>query len=108
MTSIPSEARNSAPMNRDEARHIIESEGLTRIVWFTDPTNEVDVSGISATDNGWITYITDERAAVSVVKNWHSESDALEDLIKRARTWQRIQQLRARRGADDDQRPQQH
>lgn len=88
-------------MTRDEARRIIEQESLTRIVWFADPTNQVEMSGIGEDAEGWFTYVTNERAAIEALDRWSTESDALKDLLERARLWQRIERRRAERRAED-------
>lgn len=88
-------------MTRDEAHRIVEQEGLTRIVWFDDPKNQVEMSGIGEDAAGWYTYVTNERAAIEALSRWSSESEALEDLLDRARLWQRIERRRAERRAED-------
>lgn len=83
-------------MTREQAMAIIEQEGLERILWFTDPKNEVEQSGIGEDAQGWFTFVTDERATVMAVERFDGESDALVDLIARAREWQELKAIRRR------------
>ena len=75
-------------MTQQEAKEIIKKEELRRYNWFDEhPLKENEV-GIKVDDNKWIIYVTDERASIvsGSVTQFHNESDALDNFIKRLRT----------------------
>jgi Immunity protein 59 len=72
-------------MIREEVLKIIDKEKLRSFNWFGDHNirpNEVVIRKVSTK---WSVYTTDERESAISEHIYDSESDALEDFIKRLR-----------------------
>lgn len=75
-------------MKKEEAKKIIQQEGLKKINWFEDDKLREDEVGIKKQDGDWVVYVTDERASIVTgsISKFDNENDALENFINRART----------------------
>lgn len=75
-------------MTRWEAENIINQENLKRINWYDQDNLRENQVGIKREDDYWVVYATDERASIvtTSISNHVAESEALEMLIKKART----------------------
>lgn len=75
-------------MTREEAMEIIKKENLRRYNWFNEHLLRESEVVISTDGDGWVVYVTDEKASIvsGSIKRFSTESDALENFIKRLRT----------------------
>lgn len=86
-------------MNLEEAKHIIDQEALPRPLIYTSRMTENAVA-IRRSGGKWITYATNERAAIEgKTLEFDSESDALENFIKRLRSAKRVFEINKSRAA---------
>lgn len=72
-------------MTREEALKIITNEQLDYFNWYEDRDIRSDEVGIKKISNKWIVYSTDERASIISEKTFLTETEALENFIKRLR-----------------------
>lgn len=88
------------PLTRKDVLEIIEGEGLSSVVFFTDPTNRMNADVIGEDEDGWFTVTTDERAGVwGTPARFDTEAEALADLIARARWSKQSSRKRAESAA---------
>ena len=82
-------------MTREEAKKIIEEEGLQGYNLFENRPNRTDEVGICQQGGCWIVYVTTERAGIGAGTEpfFDNESDALENFIKRLRHLKKVQQI---------------
>ncbi|TFV96637.1 hypothetical protein [Orlajensenia leifsoniae] len=81
-------------MIRADALRIIAEEGLTRSVWFDEPTRKTNAVVIVEHDSGFDVFDTGERAEeVDGSRIRHQTEDAaLTDFIHRLRVWNELAQ----------------
>ncbi|WP_422935442.1 hypothetical protein [Sinomonas sp. P47F7] len=82
-------------MNLRDAISIVEAEGLPGAFFGKPEHDYADSTVIHRGDNGWIVYVTDERASVVPTGTSHftNESDALDDFISRLRDLKKYNDL---------------
>lgn len=72
-------------MTKDEALKIIKEENLMGYKFFDDTDSGYDEVGIIKNGDQWEVFSTDERGYLRGVRNFNSESDALDSFIDRLR-----------------------
>lgn len=74
-------------MKFSDAERIIKDEDLYNINWYNESNLKENQVGIAKNDNGWIVYVTDERASIvpASISRFNSEDKALDTLIRKAR-----------------------
>lgn len=70
----------------EETLATIRAEGLSGYRWFEDATNDTDIVAIQRTENGWVVFATDERAAPQGRREFTAEEPALENFLSRLRS----------------------
>lgn len=82
-------------MTREEAKRIIQREGLYNYNLFENRPNKKDEVGICEKGGRWIVYVTTERAGIGAGTECYfdNESDALENFIKRVRLGKEIDEM---------------
>lgn len=83
-------------MTRQEAKLIIEKEGLHGYN-FGEGNIRANEVGIQSINNKWKVYFTDEKACISVIKEYDLESEAIENLIECLRVNKRLEERRKRK-----------
>lgn len=91
-------------MTREEAKRIIEEEGLQGYNLFENRPNEEEEVGICQKGGRWIVYVTTERAGIAAGSEcvFDNESDALENFIKRIRLGKEIEEIEKERKRNKD------
>lgn len=86
-------------MTREEAKRIIQREGLYNYNLFENRSNEENEVGICKKNGGCTVYITSERAGIiaGTERFFDNESDALENFIERLRLGKEIDEIEKRR-----------
>lgn len=74
----------------EEVLAAIRAEGLGDYRWFEDATNDTDIVAIQRTENGWVVFATDERAAPQGRREFTEEGPALENFLSRLRSLSRV------------------
>ncbi|MDQ0885078.1 hypothetical protein QFZ81_000166 [Paenibacillus sp. V4I9] len=72
-------------MTRDKAMEIMKDEEMKHFNWYDDHDIKPNEVGIRERANKWNVYTSDERANPISEKEFQSESEALENFIKRLR-----------------------
>jgi len=80
-------------MTRDEAMEIVKVEKLKHYNWYDNHDINSNEVGIRKRANQWSVYSSDERANPISEKEFHSESEALENFIKRLRAINKLKYL---------------
>jgi hypothetical protein len=89
-------------MDIEQAREVIREEGLGPYAMYENVAR-ADTIFIQRGDEGWLTYVTGERAGIAGrVSRFPTEELALDNFIKRLRAGRRRRELAAKRRAEDD------
>ena len=83
-------------MTMQEALLIIEEEGFRGYNLDGETVRENEV-GIQHINNEWRVYYTDEKACLTVIKVYKSESEAVENVIECLRVNKRLEDRRKRK-----------
>jgi hypothetical protein len=80
-------------MTRERAMEIIRDEKLKNFNWYGEQDIKPNEVGIREKGNKWNVYTSDERANPISEKEFESESEALENFIKRLRAVNKFNNL---------------
>ncbi|MFD0671929.1 Imm59 family immunity protein [Cohnella sp. GCM10027633] len=77
-------------MTRNEAIEIVKGEQLKHYNWYEEHDINSNEVGIKEQVNKWFVYSSDEKANLITENEFHSESEALENFIKRLRAMNKL------------------
>ncbi|MBM7691680.1 hypothetical protein JOC77_001087 [Peribacillus deserti] len=80
-------------MTKADVMDVIKNEKLEDYNWFDDHNIKQDEVGIRTDGNTWLVYTSDERANPISEKQFDSESEALDNFIKRLRAKNKFKKL---------------
>lgn len=82
----------------EEVAHIIKDQKLKNYLFFEEPNYEPNHIGILKKDNIYEVFATSKRGAISGIKSFNLEEEALENFISRLESLNRLLQKKLFKG----------
>ncbi|MGX9134454.1 hypothetical protein ACWV26_08735 [Rummeliibacillus sp. JY-2-4R] len=77
-------------MNNEEVKRLLQNGKLKNYLFFQTPNYETNHVGILKKDNIYEVFATSERGAISRIKTFESEEEALDNFLSRLKSLNRL------------------